>query len=154
MPTETAVKVRQIMTLNPICCLPSDNARDVAAILRDRNVGVLPVVKDHRSRKLVGMITDRDLCCAVVASGLEGKAILIRQLFTRKPVTCHLDDELDVCLALMERYRIRRIPVVDDGGRCVGIVSLTDIASRTKLPIVSGVLGELSKGRHQSPAVA
>ena len=55
------MKVREVMSKDPICCVPSDKAQNVAKILRDRNVGSLPVVTDQQAHKLVGMITDRDL---------------------------------------------------------------------------------------------
>lgn len=63
------MKVREIMTPDPVCCTPEDNAQKVAAMLRDHDIGSMPVVLDQSSHKLVGMITDRDLCCAVVANG-------------------------------------------------------------------------------------
>lgn len=145
MQTESVVKARHVMTPNPVCCLPSDTAQDVAARLRDHDVGALPVVKDHLSRKLIGIITDRDLCCAVVASGVEAKAILIRCLLSKNPVKCHIEDDLESCIAAMERYQVRRLPVVDDRGRCVGIISQADLALRAKPPAISRVVTEVSK---------
>ena len=61
------MKIREVMTAKPVCCLPGDTAQRVAQIMREQNVGSVPVVTDYESRKLVGMITDRDLCCTVVA---------------------------------------------------------------------------------------
>jgi CBS domain-containing protein len=154
MQTESAVKARHVMTPDPICCLPTDTAQDVAALLRDHDVGCLPVVKDHLSRKLMGIITDRDLCCAVVASGVESKAILIRRLLSKNPVKCHLEDDLESCIAAMERYQVRRLPVVDDRGRCVGIISQADLALRAKPPAISKLVTEVSKMRERRASVA
>lgn len=150
MQTESVVKVRHVMTSDPICCLPTDTAQHVAALLRDHDVGALPVVKDHKSRKLIGIITDRDLCCALVASGLEAKAILIRRLLSKNPVTCHIEDDLEKCLEAMERYQVRRLPVVDDHGHCIGIISQADLALRAKPPAVSRVVAGISRLRRFS----
>ncbi len=154
MQTESVVKARQVMTPNPICCIPTDTAQGVAALLRDHDVGCLPVVKDHISRKLVGIITDRDLCCAVVAAGVEAKAILIRCLLSKNPVKCHMDDDLESCIAAMEHHQVRRLPVVDDHGHCVGIISQADLALRAKPPAVSRVVTEVSKMRSRRSSVA
>lgn len=154
MQTETTVKARHVMTSNPICCLPTDTAQHVAAILRDNDIGSLPVVKDHTSRKLIGMITDRDLCCAVVAASLEAKALLVRRILTTNPVKCHVEDDLEKCIEAMERYQVRRLPVVDDRGHCVGIISQADLALRANPPAISRVVTSVSKikARHSSVA--
>lgn len=152
MSAEGALKARHVMTPDPICCLPTDTAQTAAAILRDRRVGAVPVVQDHQSRKLIGVVTDRDLCCSVVAANLEGKGILVRQVLTRKPVRCHVEDDLDACIALIERYHVRRLPVVDDKGRCVGIISLTDLAHKAHPQTVSRALVEVSRRSRRSSA--
>lgn len=152
MSGETGLKARDIMTPDPVCCLPTDTAQAAAAILRDRRIGAVPVVQDHDSRKLVGVVTDRDLCCAVVACNLEGKGILVKQVLTRNPVRCNSEDDLDACIALIERYHVRRLPVVDGKGRCVGIISLTDLAHKAQPHMVSKALVEVSCRSRRSPA--
>lgn len=142
------------MTPNPVCCLPTDTAQRVAVLLRDNDIGSLPVVKDLASRKLIGIITDRDLCCAIVAAGLEGRGILIRRILSKNPVTCHVEDESEKCIEAMERYQVRRLPVVDDQGQCVGIISQADLALRAKPPAVSRVVTGVSKVRARESSVA
>ena len=154
MPDDSVVKAHQVMTPNPICCLPTDTAQHVAALLRDNDVGALPVVKDHLSRKLVGIITDRDLCCAVLGAGLEGKAVLIRPLVSRNPVKCHGDDDLEKCIDAMERYQVRRLPVVDSHGRCIGIISQADLALKARPPAAARVVTGVSKIRARHSSVA
>jgi len=154
MQTEPVVKAHQVMTPNPICCVPTDTAQHVAAILRDRRVGAVPVIQDHETRKLIGVVTDRDLCCAVVACNLEGKGILVRQVLTKNPVRCHIDDDVDVCIALIERYHVQRLPVVDEAGRCVGIISLSDLALKAHPQSVSKALVEVSKERSRRSSAA
>jgi CBS domain-containing protein len=154
MPDDSVVKVHHVMTPNPICCLPTDTAQHVAALLRDHDIGALPVVKDHLSRKLIGIITDRDLCCAVLGAGLEGKAVLIRPLISRNPVKCHGDDELEKCIEAMERYQVRRLPVVDSHGRCIGIISQADLALKAKPPAAARAVTGVSKLRVRHSSVA
>lgn len=154
MEAQSVVKACHVMTPDPVCCLPTHSAQHVAALLRDNDVGSLPVVKDLQSRKLIGIITDRDLCCLVVATGVEAKAILIRRLLSKNPVKCHVEDDLEVCVRAMERYQVRRLPVVDNQGKCVGIISQADLALRAKPPAASRVVNEVSKMRARRSSVA
>jgi CBS domain-containing protein len=73
------MKIREAMSPNPVCCLPTDIAQRVARTMCDHNVGSIPVVLDQDSRKLVGVITDRDLCCSVIANGLDPKSVTIEK---------------------------------------------------------------------------
>ena len=76
------MKIREIMSPGPICCVSGDLAQKVAEIMRDRNVGSLPVVADQESLELIGMITDRDLCCSGIADGLDPKDTTIERLIS------------------------------------------------------------------------
>ncbi len=82
------MKIREVMSPDPVCCLPTDSAQQVAKIMADHNVGSIPIVTDQDSRKLVGVVTDRDLCCSVVAAGLDPKTTKIEQIMTANPITC------------------------------------------------------------------
>src|SRR5262245_47124924 len=96
------MKVRDVMSHNPTCCLPSDSAQTVAKMPCEHNVGSLPVVTDQQSRKLVGMITDRDLCCSVIAQGLDAKATKIEKLVSLTPHTCRDGANIEACERLMQ----------------------------------------------------
>jgi CBS domain-containing protein len=139
------MKVREVMSSNPIYCLPSDTAQRVAGVLCDHNIGSVPVVEDQQSRKLIGMITDRDLCCAVVAQGLDPKSTSIEKFVSLHPVTCRDGENLEKCERAMQEHQIRRIPVVDAEGRCIGIVSQADLALKEKPEKVSKTVAEVSK---------
>ena len=143
------MKVSDVMTPDPVCCLPTDTAEKAAKILRDHNVGAVPVVLDRKSRQLIGIITDRDLCCTVVASGLEPKATPIKRFVTSNPLTCRESDTVDVCMNLMQLYQLRRIPVIDDEERCIGMVSQADLA-RHKAAKTLETLEEVSQARPES----
>jgi CBS domain-containing protein len=146
------MKVREIMTPDPVCCIPEDNAQKVAAMLRDQDIGSMPVVLDQSSRKLVGVITDRDLCCKLVAEGLDPATTKIDRIFSLQPVSCRDGENVAGCEQLMQEHQIRRIPVVDGEGRCIGIVSQADLALHEKPEKVSKTVAEISKPAPGAPS--
>ena len=151
---EATMKVREIMSSDPVCCLPSDSAQAVAAILRDRNIGSLPVVADKETNKLLGMITDRDICCSIVADGLDIRKTTISKFVSANPVTCR-DGENVENVERMQEHQVRRVPVVDGDGRCIGIVSQADLALKEKRPEkVSKTVTEISKPQGQKSLIA
>jgi CBS domain-containing protein len=139
------MKVREIMSQNPFYCYVGDTAQTVAFALRDRDIGSLPVVADGESRRVVGIITDRDLCCGVLAEGLDPKTTLIEGLMTRDPVTCRAEQSVDSCTRLMQMHQIRRIVVVDANGTCIGIVSQADLARSMPADGVQRTVSEISR---------
>ena len=141
------------MTPDPTCCLTTDSAQQVAGILRKLNVGSIPVVTDHESRKLIGIITDRDLCCSVVANGLDPRSTPIEKSVSMNLAACREDRNLDDCERLMQERQVRRIPIVDGDGRIIGIVSLADLALKDKPEGVAKTVAEVSKPQ-SSAAVA
>jgi CBS domain-containing protein len=146
------MKVREVMTSDPACCVLSDTAQAVARILCDRNIGSMPVVADHESRKLVGMITDRDLCCSVIAQGLDPKTTKIEKLISLAPFTCRDGENIETCERLMQEHRIRRVPIVDAEDRVIGMVSQADLALHDKPERVSKTVAEISKASQPSIA--
>ena len=146
------MKIREIMSHDPACCVLSDSAQAVAGTLRDRNIGSMPVVADQQSRKLVGMITDRDLCCSVIAQGLDPKTTPIEKLITLAPVACRDGENIEACERLMQEHQVRRIPIVDAEDRVIGIVSQADLALKDKPERVSKTVAEISKA--SAPSVA
>ena len=145
------MKVRDVMTPDPVCCIPEDTAQKVARILRDQNVGSVPVVLDQQSHKLVGIITDRDLCCGLIAEGLDPKTTRIEQFVSLNPVTCRDGENINECEMLMQQHQIRRIPVVDGREKCIGIVAQSDLALHEKPEKVSQTLAEISKPVSSAP---
>jgi len=139
------MRVKDVMTQHPVCCLTSDSAQSVAKTLRDEDVGSLPVVADGDSPRLVGIITDRDLCCTIVAQGLDPVTTTIEVLMKRNPVSCRAKQSLDACEKLMQVHQVRRLPVVDEQGRCVGMVSQADLARLEQPEKVHRTLAEISR---------
>lgn len=146
------MKVREIMTADPVCCLPEDTVQKVAATLRDKNIGAVPVVLDQGSRKLVGVITDRDLCCRALANGSNATTTRIDRIFSSNPVTCREGENVSHCEQLMQEHQVRRIPVVDGEGRCIGMVTQADLALKEKPEKVSKVVAAISKHTARVPS--
>jgi CBS domain-containing protein len=139
------MKVQEAMTRQPVCCLSQDTAKAVARLLRDEDIGSMPVISDTSSRRLVGIITDRDLVCRIVSEGLDPSTTVIEAFMTRDPVACRPEQSLDSCEKLMQVHQIRRIPVVDREGRCIGILSQADMARFAQAERVQKTITEISR---------
>jgi len=147
------MKVRDVMSKNPVCCTPHDSAQSVARMMRDRNVGAVPVVADGQSRQLIGMITDRDFCCSIVADGLDPRTTTIERFISANPIACRDGENVERCERLMQDHQVRRIPVVDNNGSVIGIVSQADLALHDKPERVSKTVAEISRPE-KHPAIA
>lgn len=124
----------KVMTKDPACCLPSDTAFDAAQLMKTEDVGPIPIVSDKQTKKLDGIVTDRDLALKVVAEGLDPKTTTIESIMTTGVMTCHPDDDVTEALDLMEQHQVRRVPIVDDNDCLVGIIAQADIATRVDEP--------------------
>ena len=122
------MKVRDIMTSNPCCCLAGDALVDAARIMRDCDTGFVPVV-DEKDRP-IGVLTDRDIAIRVVAEGKELRELTIGQAMTHDVFCCGPDDRVDDVLRQMEERKIRRCLVIGDDGKVIGVLSPADVATR------------------------
>ncbi|HVF41024.1 MAG TPA: CBS domain-containing protein [Gemmatimonadaceae bacterium] len=120
------MKVRDIMSGTPETVTPDTLIVDAARMMKDWNIGMLPVVDADGSRKLVGVVTDRDITVRHVAEGHQTDC-RVREAMTEKVATCSVGDSVDEVMNLMGREQVRRIPIVDERGDLVGVVSQADI---------------------------
>jgi len=127
------MRIRHVMTKDPSCCLPTDSALKAASIMRDEDTGIVPVIENEQSQKIVGVVTDRDLCMNVVAEGRDPRTTAVEQCMTTAVVTCSPNDSVERATELMRENQIRRIPVVDDQRKLQGILSLADLVSRAEI---------------------
>lgn len=139
------MNVAEIMTKDPACCLPNTRLQEVAKMMVENDCGCIPVVDDHRSKMPVGMITDRDITCRVVANGQNPLDLTAQDAMSSTVVSVTPDTSLDDCCKLMEESQIRRIAVVDEKGKCCGIVAQADIAITAPAREVAEVVQEVSK---------
>lgn len=135
-------KCSEVMTPEPVCCEPGDAVTRVAGIMKQQDVGSVPVVESLVSKRLVGIVTDRDLVVKVVAGGRSIDQATVRDAMSTSPVTCRQDDDVDKAVALMAERQVRRIPVVDEAGRLCGIIAQADVATRINRDKTTGELVE------------
>lgn len=139
-------KCSEIMTTNPVCCLPRDTVERAAQIMKTEDVGPVPVVESQASKKLVGIITDRDLVLNVLAEGRTAQHTRVEEVMTRDMVTCREQDNVDKAIQAMAEYQIRRIPIVNANREIVGIIAQADVATRVEEPDKTAkVVEEISK---------
>ena len=138
--------VATVMTSAPACCTPSTSLTDVARLMVENDCGEIPVVEDLESRKLAGVITDRDIATRIVATGRNSAEARALDAMTSPAVSVHSDTSLQECCEMMETHQIRRVPVVDEAGAVVGIVSLADVVRSANSSTTVAVVKEVSSG--------
>ena len=120
---------RQVMTENPACCTPDTPLDLVAKLMREHDCGEIPVIDP--AEQPIGVVTDRDIVCRVVAEGKNPMAYPAGICMSQPVATVSMDAPLGDVVAMMEQHLVRRIPVVDYRGRCVGMISQADVALTT-----------------------
>lgn len=120
------MRVADLMTKNVACCHQNEPLSAAAKLMWERDCGALPVL-DEQGERVVGMITDRDICMCTWLRNAAPEAIAISDAMSRALYTCSPDDSISTVEDLMRRNKIRRLPVLDRQGRVVGIISLADI---------------------------
>ncbi len=136
------MKAEEIMAKDPACCAPDDSICDAAKLMAENDCGQIPVI--DKDGKLVGVITDRDIACRCVAQG-KSSDTPVAHAMSKSVVTVAPDASLDECCRKMEDNQVRRLPVVDDGGRCCGMVSQADIAKSAQKEETGDLVRQVSQ---------
>lgn len=139
------MNVKDVMTADPACCTPETSLQEVAKMMVDHDCGCIPVVDGEKTKMPVGMITDRDITCRVVAKGQNPLDLTAQDAMTTTVVSVTADTSLEDCCNLMEESQIRRIAVVDESGACCGIVAQADVAINAGDSKTAEVVQEVSK---------
>jgi CBS domain-containing protein len=140
-------RCRDVMTPDPVCCPPDALVNTVAQLMTTEDIGPVLVVENWQTKKLIGIVTDRDLATKVVAEGRDPNRMAVAEVMTREPIVCCADDAVQTALDLMAEQQVRRIPVVDDRGQVLGIIAQADVATRVEEPgKTAAVVEEISKG--------
>jgi CBS domain-containing protein len=137
-----AKNIRDVMTSNPRTIEPSTSLHEAARLMRDQDVGSLPIVEGDR---LFGMLTDRDIAIRAVAEGKDVTSTTAQEIASRQVVTVDPDQGLDEALRLMASHQVRRLPVIEEDGRLVGIVAQADAATQGDEREVGRTVEEISK---------
>ena len=132
-----------VMTPGPACCAPDTPLAAAARLMVQHNCGEIPVV--DADGQLIGVVTDRDIVCRVLATGKNPLDHTVQDCMSQPAITVHPDTTLADVMATMERHQIRRVPVVDDHERCVGIVAQADLAWAGPRKDVAVLVREVSR---------
>jgi CBS domain-containing protein len=150
------MKARELMSAQPACCTPSDTVREAARLMKEHDCGCIPVVEDQESNRLVGTITDRDIACRCVAAG-KGPDTPVGEVMSRDPKSCGPEDDITTVERIMAEAQVRRVPLVDQRSRCIGIIAQADLALNHQAASeseVGRVLERISEPAHPASASA
>ena len=136
---------KDVMTVDPKCCLPDDTVAYAADVMRKEDVGPVPVISDRTHKRLVGIVTDRDIAIKVVAAGRDAKSTRVDEMMTKDVVACHAEDDYSKALQAMARHQVRRIPVINEDGSLAGIISQADVARQSSDEELGEVVDEISE---------
>ena len=135
-------KCSDVMTRDPVCCEPGTSIAQLAQLMKREDVGSIPVVESQEDKRLVGIVTDRDIVVKVLAEGLTADRATARDAMTTNPASCREGDEVNRAVEMMSDRQVRRMPIVDEGGRLTGIIAQADVATRVNRDRTTGELVE------------
>src|SRR5688572_17959761 len=134
---------KDVMTPDPACCSPGTTLDEVAKLMARNDCGEIPVI--DTSDQIVGVVTDRDIVCRVVAQGKNRGAYTAETCMSGPVVTVRADASLDDVVATMEKHQIRRVPVVDEKDSCIGIIAQADVSWAGHPQDVAELVREVSR---------
>jgi len=135
-------KIKELMTVRPRTVKTGDSIVDAAKLMKGEDAGIAPIVDGDR---LVGVVTDRDIAVRVVAEGRDPQTTKVEEIASANLVTIDPQQELDEALRLMAHHQVRRLPVVEEDGRLVGILAQADVARHAEAERTGEVLEQISE---------
>ena len=142
------MRAEEVMTSDPACCSPDDTIQQAAEMMERHGCGCLPVVEDPAERRrVVGVVTDRDIAVRGVREG-KGSDTPVHDVMSDQPSCCSPDAGIDEVEQTMSERQVRRVPVVDERGCCVGMVAQADLARGRQAGDVARTLGDVSQPTH------
>ena len=135
-------KVREVMTGNPRCVTPETPVTEAAQLMESEDVGSLPILEGEH---VAGVVTDRDIVIRAIAKGKDPRGMPVREVASGDLVTIGADEDLSDALKLMASHQVRRLPVVDEENRLVGILAQADVALEAKEKAVGEMVEEISR---------
>lgn len=144
--------IKDVMAKDLAACTPQDDVVKAAKLMLDEDVGSIPIV-EQGAKKLIGIITDRDICIRVVAEEKNPRQVKVEAIMSRDLVTAKPDDDLERVAQLMQENQVRRIPVVDEQGQLVGMIAQADLAQESEsADTVKETVQEVSKPKKREAA--
>jgi CBS domain-containing protein len=126
------MKIQDIMTKDPSFVTPDATVRDAAQVMKREDVGIVPVVDGQTEKRLIGLVTDRDIAIRCIADGKDGTCRVRDVMSSDDLATCSQNDDVENVMSAMRTEKVRRIPIVDERGSLVGIVSQADVLIKTR----------------------
>ena len=139
------MQVREIMTPNPACCTPDTPLREVEKAMVDNDCGEIPIVRSASDGALVGVVTDRDIVCRLIAQNRNPLELTAESCMSSPVVGVRESTQIEECARIMEESQIRRVPVVNGGGMICGIVSQADIAKNASRRVTADLVKDVSQ---------
>jgi len=135
-------QIRDVMTSEPRTVTADSTVAEAARLMRDEDTGIATITEGER---LVGVVTDRDIAIAVVAEGKDPQSTKVTEISASKLVTVDPQQDLDEALRLMAQHQVRRLPVVEEDGKLVGILAQADVARHADASRTGEVVEEISE---------
>ena len=139
------MQVREIMTTDPACCTADASLEEVAKAMVEHDCGEIPIVRSSSDKSLLGVVTDRDIVCRLVAQGINPVDQAAEACMSSPVVSVRESTPVEDCAKLMEDKQIRRVPVVNGGGMVCGIVSQADIAKNASRKMTADLVKDVSQ---------
>jgi CBS domain-containing protein len=139
------MQVKEIMTTNPACCTADASLEEVAKAMVEHDCGEIPIVRSRADKSLLGVVTDRDIVCRLVAQGRNPVDEAAEACMSAPVVSVQETMSVEECTRLMEDNQIRRVPVVNGGGMVCGIVSQADIAKNASRKLTADLVKDVSQ---------
>lgn len=137
--------IEEVMTREPVCCTSETGLQEVAQLMVKHDCGEIPIVQSTTDRRVLGVVTDRDIVSRVVAQGKNPLGLQAGTCMSQPAVTVRTGQSVEDCIRVMEAHRIRRVPVVDDRGQMRGIVSQADIAQHASNASTGELVNKVSQ---------
>lgn len=125
------MKIQDVMTRDPSCVTPDATVQEAARLMKREDVGIVPVVDGSNNKRLIGVVTDRDIAVRCIAEGRDGSCRVRDVMSADDLATCTPHDDLDSAMQTMRSEKVRRIPIVDERGSLVGIVAQADVVRQS-----------------------
>jgi CBS domain-containing protein len=135
-------KIKELMTVKPRTVKSGDSVVEAAKLMKGEDAGIAPIVDGDR---LVGVVTDRDIAIRVVAEGRDPQSTKVEEVASQNVVTVDPQQDLDEALRLMAQHQLRRLPVIEEDGKLVGIVAQADVARHADASRTGEVVEQISE---------
>jgi CBS domain-containing protein len=129
------MQVFEMMHEYPVCCTELDTAQRAAELMKEHHAGALPVVEHGNGGKVIGVVTDRDLCLRVIVEARDPLKVRVLECMTNAPICCEPKDDVQYALVLMCEHHVRRLPVVESDGTICGMISFANLVTNHVDPI-------------------